>query len=785
MPDTKRVFSRDIKRFGCAMGIALVAMVVVVPAAGATVITVSTPGDEFQNGGSNCSLREAVEAANTNQPKDVCPAGEPGAFDGFDFIDVPMGTYTLAIPGVGGNSVGDLDVTDTNLTIRNVGGGQTTINGNTAVTGDRVLEIAASASAVGITGIRVTGGSTTANGGGIANSAASLGLTNVTLDGNSAAGGGGGIFSGAGTTLSLANVTVSGNSTTLGEGGGILYNSANNSFFKNSTIVSNVADNSVSGGIANLNGTGIVNISNTILADNNGGGEPGDCSGVVNSSGHNIVGTTTGCTFTPLAGGSDLVGAPQAEVPANLGALADNGGTVLTRLPTRLSPAINRGYPGSGGGTTCEPTDARGMARPQEGRCDIGAVEVVQPGPQAYAVTTTGDEFDGVFFGTSCSLREAVTAANKKQATGGCPAGAGGTVTNTIQLAPGTYTLTRSGVDDTNVLGDLDLLSNGLTIAPTGTVGQTTIDGAAAGDRVVQAHPGVIANVINAVNIRNGSTAGNGGGVESAGDLYLRTVTVSGNSAGGDGGGVHYTSSASGDINNSTVSGNQANGNGGGMFSADGLFPFVSDVTVTQNTADANLTGAEGGGGLGGFAGFQLSNTIVAGNTDASGGDSPDCNTPVSHGSAGYNLIGNANNCNLVAGTGDQVGTSGTPIAAGLGGLADNGGRTLTHAPVLGSAALNLGNPGAPGSPPLCLPSDQRGVARPLAGRCDVGSVEIDPAPPVINTPQPVINPPTTSPPPATGLRAAALQKCKKQFRKHQDQKKFSKCKKRARQLPV
>ena len=55
---------------------------------------------------------------------------------------------------------------------------------------------------------------------------------------------------------------------------------------------------------------------------------------------------------------------------------------------------------------------------------------------------------------------------------------------------------------------------------------------------------------------------------------------------------------------------------------------------------------------------------------------------------------------------------------AALGPLAANGGPTLTHAPNVGSPALDAANPSS------CPATDQRGVARPQGPGCDVGSVE-------------------------------------------------------------
>ena len=782
---------RRTRSVGLALAITVVAALGFVPGAGATVITVGTTADEF-NTGASCSLREAVEAANTNAIVSGCLAGQAGAFDP-DAINIPAGTYSLTISGVGNNSIGDLDVTDTNLTIQNTGGGQTTING--AAAGDRVLEIAPTAFAVAITGIRFTGATSASAGGGISSAAAPLTLNQVTVDGKTPGGVGGGVFVTDPAHLAMTNTTISGNRAN-GNGGGVAFmtTSGSPSFIKNSTIVSNIADldatgDGTGGGISE-SGTGITNISNTILSGNGvnlpfSGFRAEDCSGDVFSGGSNLVGTNANCTYPGASvtnGNITGSGTGGGTVIAhNTGALANNGGTVLTRLPARTSPALNRGYI-SGAGTFCEAVDARGAARPEEGRCDIGAVEATAPvAAQVFAATTTADEFETTFSG-ACSLREAVTSANTAQATGGCPAGGGSFVPSTVQLGPGTFNLTRAGVEDANVNGDLDLLLGpggveGTSIQGTGTT-QTTIDGGDL-DRVIQTHPASVGNSIVGVNIRNGTTTGNGGGILASGELFLTAVTVSGNFAGGNGGGVRWSNPlTAASINNSTVSGNQANGDGGGMFSDNVLFPTATNITVTQNTADVDLAGGHAGGGLSSSSsGFRLANSIVAGNTDASTGDAPDCFFSTSSPSQGHNLVGVAENCNLTAGTGDQFGTLAAPKPAGLGTLANNGGRTLTHAPVFGSLALNTGSPEVPGSSGTsCLLTDQIGTTRPLGGRCEIGAVETAPAAPSTQSGAGGGAAVTE-----TGQRAAALKKCKK--KKTAAAKK--KCKKKARALPL
>jgi hypothetical protein len=70
-----------------------------------------------------------------------------------------------------------------------------------------------------------------------------------------------------------------------------------------------------------------------------------------------------------------------------LGPLQDNGGPTLTFAPLAGSPAVDQGSPAG-----CPATDQRGVSRPRDGdgvggaRCDIGAVEVPEPGGLAAAI---------------------------------------------------------------------------------------------------------------------------------------------------------------------------------------------------------------------------------------------------------------------------------------------------------------------------------------------------------------------------------------------------------------
>ena len=72
-----------------------------------------------------------------------------------------------------------------------------------------------------------------------------------------------------------------------------------------------------------------------------------------------------------------------------------------------------------------------------------------------------------------------------------------------------------------------------------------------------------------------------------------------------------------------------------------------------------------------------------------------------------------------------------------LAGLAVYGGSTLSMMPLPGSPALNNGDNGACAAAPVSN-LDQRGNARPLGAKCDIGAIEGElttPVQPVVPTP--------------------------------------------------
>jgi CSLREA domain-containing protein len=100
----------------------------------------------------------------------------------------------------------------------------------------------------------------------------------------------------------------------------------------------------------------------------------------------------------------------------------------------------------------------------------------------------------------ACSLRAAIVAANTNTAVGGCPAGSA-TVTDTIVLPCGTYTLGIAGADeDANASGDLDIAGD---LILTGAGARTTIIDGGGIDRVFEIRTGTV--TISDVTIRGGA----------------------------------------------------------------------------------------------------------------------------------------------------------------------------------------------------------------------------------------------------------------------------------------
>ncbi len=270
-------------RLGAAVVSSAAALACLPAGADASTIDVDTTADTTSED-DHCSLREAVDASNTNaavKPGGAgpdCPAGSPGATD---TIVLGAGTYTLTGPNEDSNASGDLDINADGpgpVAISGAGEGQTTIGSDGA---DRVIELLDGT--LDISDLKITGGVAPTFGGGVfadGNPAAGhLSLTDVTVAGNSAPGSvlgrGGGIAvsEGPGSELDLTRATIDGNAAGNGGGGGIA--AYGDVTITNSQISSNDAASTVSADGAGLAlGSGTATISGSTIEDNHAGNPP-------------------------------------------------------------------------------------------------------------------------------------------------------------------------------------------------------------------------------------------------------------------------------------------------------------------------------------------------------------------------------------------------------------------------------------------------------------------------------------------------------------------------------
>jgi predicted outer membrane repeat protein len=220
--------------------------------------------------------------------------------------------------------------------------------------------------------------------------------------------------------------------------------------------------------------------------------------------------------------------------------------------------------------------------------------------------------------------------------------------------------------------------------------------------------------------IGNRTFGGNGGAIQlnTQVDTTISDTLFEGNLAGDDdtdgrGGAMVFNGDQTVAFTNTTFSANRAIDDVGAGTGRGGAIGFNTPTTATfvNSTLVGNI--AEGAGSIGGAiqanqpSSVTFSNSIVADNVAATGAN---CEDPYT--SAGNNLE-SASTCGFNA-AGDKIDTA--PL---LGPLSANGGPTATHALLLGSPALDTGNPAT------CTAADQRGLPRALGGTCDIGAYEL------------------------------------------------------------
>jgi CSLREA domain-containing protein len=612
----------------------LAAVAALAEPAAAKDIFVTTTADGLSNNG-NCTLREAIKAANTNAAVDTCAAGEFWPVDVIVLSD-SVTPYRLTITGADDSS-GDLDIYsqleiagapstidasglgDRALDLRGgavvklvmvdlrggdagsfhgggiyVGGGSQLLVFGSSIRGNRAA-LGAGVAATGGAVLKLHDSDVSSNsvrhgiylssatlelvdstvadndGAGITASGSIVTLVASTISGNSATG----LHAHGASSVTLSNATVSGNGRLdLARGGGLLVESPATASLFYSTVAGNDA---MTGGGVNV--TGSLTLKGSILGANRAAVSHPDCyseSATMTSQGHNVI-HREDCGLVPLA--SDRIGSdPKLDV------LADWGGSTRTRRLLPGSPALDNGDPAN-----FPLFDQRTEGRPRHGdsdavsRADIGAHE----NGNTIVVNNSGDSATP---SGNCSLRDAIRAANTNAVFDGCRAGFDRDLIWIDDMQVGDVFLALTGADGQAAVGDLDVLQE-VDIA--GLPGlRSTIDGGSL-ERVFEVHAPARLRLSHLEVTRTTVFGPGGGGLRVAPDAgaVLFDVEVEGHSSGEAGGGALVEGELFGE---DVWFHDNATNVAGGAIALDGSEALL-DLRRARVTANQNVQGDGGG----------------------------------------------------------------------------------------------------------------------------------------------------------------------------------------------
>jgi fibronectin-binding autotransporter adhesin len=687
--------------FGLGMTLVLVwllgtSLVIAAPTANLSV-TKFTDSADGSCDVSDCSLREAIIAANGNSQDNT--------------IELGSGAYALSLTTGGSEpEYGDLDVTSGYaLTITGNGPENTIIDAGGI---DRVLDLYSAANTVVISGVTIYGGVTTGSGGGIYKGGGDLSLINVAVVSNTATSGGGGIrLDGSGAVLTMdENCLVARNESTY-DGGGLSISYGAGALLGGGRIVSNTAV--LGGGVYAYQGSvtmsGVEIVSNTAIwygggvfvqngtATLNGGAI---LSNTARTSGGGLY--VSGGAFTQT--GQSVIGHNTAYtrgggIHVPLGTVVLNGGQIIHN---RVTGAGDDSYGGGGiyvgaSNATLIQTGSNiiieNTAEMHGGGVYVGEGKVTLSGGQILS-NTAGEKGGGIYLHGAVAFTQTAGLIAYNAAQG----------TDTEEGGGGIYSLYENSVklSGGQILGNRANRGGGLYIR----TGSFNLLGAEiVGNRATLFGGGVYAGLLGwSTPIKGGriisNTAEYGGGLYAiAGNVTLERGQIVGNHANSEGGGVYHNTGGSFGVLtlvNTTVSGNTATDDGGALVNASGT-TMLTYTTVASNTTDPTGYGIRKEAG----STILVKNTIIAYNSPWN----CDSGALTSQG----NNIADDFTCGL-GGTGDQPG-----VDPELASLAEDKG-TLIHAIAQGSPAQDAG---------VCqmgITTDQRGMPR--LAPCDVGAYE-------------------------------------------------------------
>jgi hypothetical protein len=276
----------------------------------------------------------------------------PATSDGYRIFNIDNGNASLIDVAISGLTLTGGDMTGQGgaiLNRENLTLTASTVSGNASDGGGGIANSGGGTLAVTISTIS---GNRAGNAGGIGNfNGGTVILTGSTVASNQAGGGvfglGGGVYSRDAGTLTITRSTISGNSAGAGGGGiSIVYGTAT---ITGSTISGNSAE---SGGGVNVFIATATVVGSLITGNSASAGSEITNVGTVNLNAFNLIGDSSNTTTQALYGGvsagaTDILATSNGTNPTALAAiiapLANNGGPTKTHALVAGSPAINAG----------------------------------------------------------------------------------------------------------------------------------------------------------------------------------------------------------------------------------------------------------------------------------------------------------------------------------------------------------------------------------------------------------------------------------------------------------
>lgn len=652
----------------------------------------------------DCSLREAISAANLNAGADTITFNIPDTDPNCTAANVCTITLTSALPTI-----------DQELAIDGtVNAAQITVSGD-----DQYPILFANGGApLAIDTLTLTNGYTTFHGGAVY-AGDTLVLIHVTVQNSTSEQTGGGIA--AEGAVVISDSTISGNTAASG-GGANLLSTAN---ISNSTFSGNETDAGGNGGGAYFNGAATLE---NVIFDDNTAGTGGGGGAVFHDTAELTGGAFTNNKANFAGGGAYFENTADIDGTTffNNQALANRGGGAYFNGAATVNNVLFNGNHVSadrGGGAyfrqsaQISATDfITNTASNRAGGAYFNSNANLTD-TNFYTNTATA-RAGGAYFGGAANVQGGILQGN--ECTGTC-LGGGAYVANTLVL---TDTQFIDNSSDSDGGGAFTNVNSTFTHATFRHNQAANTGGGLAGYGT---------NVITGSTFENNQQTdanGSGGAIFYDGTMTIGTSTFTENASVGGLGGAIYQNNGAGTINNSTFDGNSAK-TGGAIYMSEGSLDIINS-TFTANTTTFGAAMLYASSGT-----TNVTNTTAAGNLPAANNatlfvDAATVNlfnTLLSNGGGGRHecdVVGvlNADAYNIASDDTCNNATVKTAAQINVAALADNGGPTKTMALKSGSAALDAGNDTACADVDTVNNLDQRGVARPQGVHCDVGAFE-------------------------------------------------------------